>query len=174
MAQSSPYWRSTQQLFNQATGDCSESNPSTFVASNFHRWDELFGRVGMYADDIEDESGCDSYLDQGCGGGGCNCCGQETISECVATGGDCAGVPEANVTQICPLSYVANFNKQVRNPTCTDTNNFWSLMPPANTASNGMSNAAKGMNQYYRDPEPIPKLWLQIQPAIWSYNWTWK
>lgn len=148
----SPYWRSTMELYNQA----SEQNqaPVGFVPSNFIRWDEQFGRIGMYGDDS-----CD------------NCCPIATASgTCEGSQVPCNDQYDPTNDQtgaIKPIAYVREMNHNLRNPNRDLDTDMWIRMPPANTCSATLgTNASYGMNQYYRDPEPIPQLWLQLQPQL--------
>ena len=137
----SPYWRSTQELFNQA----SDSNDQ-FIDEGFVRWDEQFGRIGLYGDDAE-------VIDQ-------------YDNQSAQTNG-----------VVCPMGYVKTLNRNVRNPLTTNAQSFWVQMEGGNTncgsGSGGLNcpagactNATKGVNQYYRDPEPMPKLYLMLQPQL--------
>lgn len=71
----------------------------------------------------------------------------------------------------------------MRNPAKQSTDDFWNELVRANTncadcpaecpdyncdAGTACANAGYGVNQYYRDPEPIPQLWLQLQPQLSS------
>lgn len=138
---SSPYWRSTMELYNQATDTL-----DTFQPTNFVRWDEQFGRIGMYADD---SYALDEYNN-----------GVETA---------------------CPQAWIRGINRNLRNPSATSTDDFWTEVVRGNTncadagtecpnygITGACANAGYGFNQYYRDPEPIPQLWLQLQPQLSS------
>lgn len=55
---------------------------------------------------------------------------------------------------------IREYDRNVRDPNATNMNDFWE-----DTASNTTMPAA---NQFYRDPEPMPKIYLQLQPQLQS------
>lgn len=120
----SPYWRSTMDLYNKAI-----TKPDTYVKEGTVRWDENFGRVGCHSNDA-------ITVDQ--------------------------DKPYTSGTS----AYVRGYKRTIRDS--YETDNFWIRMPNVADASrSGNTNPfSYGINQYYRDPEPIPSLWLQLQPQL--------